>query len=414
MIRWQDRIARALLWLVLVFPGRAVVGAEPYESYYRFLGNYPDEDKPVYHKECQGITHDDQFWYITNKWTIWKFHVTDDLRDDSERDLKQLSSVGDLAGYEHLGDPSYYYYKDGNQGYLLVPVEDVDRELTPVLAVFRSNDLGYVGKAVLNGHSDAACCAVDPKGIVYIPDGGTIGGIREYRLNWGLLHTNKVELQSLPDFYFYDELTDPLWLKDMQGAVISESGERMYVVCGNAYDVDASYGIHVFDMRTQMRVARSNRSSLPFKYEWHPGSTRYEEPEGITIWELDDKGAPGISGQLHVLLLDNEASDNDDVYLMHYTGTIYVNGKYVGSEDGTIDEPYTRIAQAISYYGTYSFWMGARIKIQAGSYPEPCTFSKPVQVLSRGGTATFGSNGRVSLYGSAAINVSDEGMLIVH
>ena len=46
-------------------------------------------------------------------------------------------------------------------------------------------------------------------------------------------------------------------------------------------------------------------------------SARPEEPEGITLWNLDGRGAPGVSGQLHVLMLDND-SNGDDIYVKHY------------------------------------------------------------------------------------------------
>ena len=50
-----------------------------------------------------------------------------------------------------------------------------------------------------------------------------------------------------------------------------------------------------------------------FLYDFTPGSPVYEEPEGLTIWDLEEQRAsyldpdlaPYIQGQLHVLLLQN-------------------------------------------------------------------------------------------------------------
>ena len=43
-----------------------------------------------------------------------------------------------------------------------------------------------------------------------------------------------------------------------------------------------------------------------------------EEPEGLTYWDLDGRKVPGIEGQLHAILLDNDTWSDDDVYLKHY------------------------------------------------------------------------------------------------
>jgi hypothetical protein len=48
-------------------------------------------------------------------------------------------------------------------------------------------------------------------------------------------------------------------------------------------------------------------------------TTVREEPEGLTFWDLDADGrAPGLRGQLHVVLLDNDLVTADDVYVKHY------------------------------------------------------------------------------------------------
>lgn len=64
-------------------------------------------------------------------------------------------------------------------------------------------------------------------------------------------------------------------------------------------------------------LARSSLTKMPFQYKYNPGRYTYEEPDGVTWWDLDDGRAPEIRGQLHAMLLDNETS-NDDVYIKHY------------------------------------------------------------------------------------------------
>jgi len=158
--------------------------------------------------------------------------------------------------------------------------------------------------------------------------------------------------------------------------VISPSGRLLYVVAN---------GIHVFDLSTGKRIQRSTNGYGYFNYEFHPGGTIQEEPEGITIWDLDDGRALGIRGQLHVLLLDNDWPDDDDVYVKHYTHTIYVDGKHSGDEGGRPWDPFNTVEEAHNLA-----WDGARIKIKAGSYPETLRISKRVEVVADGGTATIG------------------------
>jgi hypothetical protein len=124
---------------------------------------------------------------------------------------------------------------------------------------------------------------------------------------------------------------------------------------------------------------------MPFKYEFHPGWSKYEEPEGITIWDLDDGRAPHIRGQLHVIMLDNDAATDDDLYFKHYSHTIHVDGSYSGEEEGTPTKPFNTVGEAHDYA-----WDGAQIKIQAGSYPETLMFSKRLTILAAGGTVTIG------------------------
>lgn len=77
------------------------------------------------------------------------------------------------------------------------------------------------------------------------------------------------------------------------------------------------------------RVAKSTNGAEPFNYEFHPGTPvecllrigDAQEPEGVTVWDLDkDTRAPGIRGQLHVIMVENDWNklSPDDFYFKHY------------------------------------------------------------------------------------------------
>src|SRR4030095_5088804 len=80
-----------------------------------------------------------------------------------------------------------------------------------------------------------------------------------------------------------------------------------------------SFGLHAFNIATGQRILRSCQSRCVFRFQFNSCSLGYpdEEPEGIPFWDLDNGAAPGVGGQLHTILLDNDLGTSD-VYLKHY------------------------------------------------------------------------------------------------
>ena len=46
-----------------------------------YLGNYPDERQDDWTAECQGVTHDANHWFITQKNGVWRVPVGKNLND---------------------------------------------------------------------------------------------------------------------------------------------------------------------------------------------------------------------------------------------------------------------------------------------------------------------------------------------
>lgn len=372
---------------------------QPYEGYYNYLGNYPNEANPGWHQEAQGLAHDQNNWFITQRGSLWKIPVTRDLNDvnldDQGVKVKKLCSLRqpgtnqclhtdmpDLVseGYNHLGDLEQFEFE--GQGYLFIPVEGGPH---PAIAVFRAENLEYCDHAYvrLYGESQyqvsAPWCALDPQGILYTSSFKQAPSrINRYAVDWEKLRTSgTLILNPLPSITILDESGNVLRLNGPQGGVISPSGELLYLV--------ADDGIHVFDLSTRKRIQRSRNGSGHFNYEFNPDFPYREEPEGITIWDLDNGRAPGIRGQLHVLLLDNDWPDVDDVYMKHYTHTICVDRNYIGEGLGTPSKPFNTVREANNIA-----WDGAQIKIRSGSYSEALTISKRIRVLTESGTVTIG------------------------
>jgi hypothetical protein len=321
---------------------------------------------------------------------LWKIPITHNLSDpvaDSEGNIivlgvsrKLLDDIDELHNYgcNHFGDLSYYL------GYLIIAVEGGAK---PVMAIFRSDDLTYKGMYPVD-QSGAGWAAVDPYGYVYSSSSST-SSILKYYLDWTTVEGGSWEMEPRANFPLRDENGAGLYLRSMQGGVFTDSGELFYCTSGSGSEHYPHDGINVFNTQTWIRVQRSTNDFGYFRYEFDPGLDDLQEPEGLTIWDLDDDPRVHdiVSGQLHVLMLDNTLIGTDEVYIKHYTGTIYVNGQTGNDANwGRPHESKKTVGSANNLINTaVPPWHGARIEIQAGTYPETLTFSTRMQVLGSGG-----------------------------
>jgi len=338
-------ISLLLALVVLALWGSTTpIYAQIYDVY---IGEYPDESDVEWAENTQGITHDDAHWYITQTKTLWKIPVNKNLEDvrRSHADVKsiELDEIKTLKDnyYNHFGDLTYFEYK--RNGYLLVPIEGG----IPSIAVFDAKTLKYIDHAPLGGYAGAPWCAVDPSGFVYLSTTGI--QFAKITVNWEKLRQDKkLEFTEFDFHTFFDEQGKVVVIHTPQGGVVTENGKYLYLVAGyydwpsekGAYHPQGptqrpkSWGINIFDLKTGKRIKQSQNGKGPFNYEFYPLPTS-EEPEGITIWDLEHSGPREIRGQLHVLLLDNDGTNHDDVNLKHYTTqsaypVLYENENYGG------------------------------------------------------------------------------------
>lgn len=98
-----------------------------------------------------------------------------------------------------------------------------------------------------------------------------------------------------------------LKLDRIQGGAFSPKG-HLYLVM----DV-AGHGVKGFEVRSGRQYA-----NIPVNFD--PSWDTQEELEGIDIWDLDNGAAPGVNGQIHVLMLDNDLG-SDELFFKHYSVT---------------------------------------------------------------------------------------------
>ena len=192
----------------------------------------------------------------------------------------------------------------------------------------------------------------------------------------------------------WDEVGASLRLESMQGGVVSPSNRLIYLTNGTC-ESSLNAGVHVMDLRTGRRVARSCQGGEKclFRYEFdlcHPGGWSNHEPEGLTIWDLDGLVLDGqvadeIEGQLHILLLNNDIDiDQSNVWIKHYSGKVYVNDD--GPQgNGRLKTPFNNLVDALDFA-----WDGSTLVLENGIYSGSFRLDTHIRLETRTGVARIG------------------------
>lgn len=262
--------------------------------------------------EVQGIAHDDRGnWLISNMHHIYKVPATARL-DWSSSALPGTGDIpGDLfaAGYTHIGD------LDFSGGYVFAPLEDGDTSKDPYLLVF-DRDLKLVlrQKIAKGATFEVPWVAVNPiDGLLYTSifqiDGTAGHGIRRFYISRDA--SGKPTYVSPVDEIFPVTNGARMAIHRVQGGVFSPMG-HLYLVDDADAD-DGGQGIYGFAIAAGAAQYRAYQF-IDYKPGSHGGIGGFEELEGLDLWDMSDGRAPGVGGQLHVLM--GEAGS--DYWLKHY------------------------------------------------------------------------------------------------
>lgn len=370
-------------WIILAVTP-AVSQPPDYEMAIRISHEYPANTEPTFANNIQGVTQDGSYWYVTQTEDLWKFPIGMNWNDVSEGGSVLHTELDDYqdnfpevhSDYIHMGDLSYH--DACGQGLLIIPLHNGGSHPSAML-VLRASDLGAITWQEFPGLSLGAFCAVDDEDVVYFP-GPSFETIVGYSLDCNNFHFAYARTCTLQD-----EGGAPLARHHKQGAVFSPSGDLFVMSTG--YGTENSDpvldGIHVFKTggSTWTRIAHSTNGYGLFNFMWNPAD---EEPEGMTWIDLDTAGILGMTGQLHILLLNNDDADSDNIFFKHYTSRIYVDAAYP-SGNGTLYTPFPTVGEASALA-----WDGCEILIRAGSYNESVTFNRRSRISTYGGTVIIG------------------------
>ncbi|SHG97806.1 PLAT/LH2 domain-containing protein [Fibrobacter sp. UWH9] len=303
--------------------------------HYDYINTYPKDRENGWSEELNGVCHDESNWYFTQNGNLWKFPVKHSL---NEKVTKENVSKGIYKNHygKHLGDLDHY------QEHLFVPVTD---DGDPYIAVFSTKDIHTritIQKMKLpNGkkYGGLGWVAINPKnGLLFTSAGGLSkdSPIYVYKIDLNAIKAKRTDFLTLyTQIRVVDEEGDDCVDREwMQGGCF-DNDDHLHLTNGaptrgptggKIYNhANRKGGITVYDIPSNLAYApnkvvlvkvraRSNQShDFRFQFDGYRN-----EPEGITYWDLDGKGAPGISGQLHVIMIDNNGTGDDDLYFKHY------------------------------------------------------------------------------------------------
>ena len=199
--------------------------------------------------------------------------------------------------YDHFGDIDIY------NGYLYLTLTNKEH-LFPKIVVFNASDLSFVSEANLGESLQQgmlSSCAINPQdGLLYTSKYGNTGeGLYVYHQE---IVNDQLILKYLKTFPLYKKNgINPIKLHKIQGVKFSKSSDLMYVISDNR-SIFKKGGIFIFDSNTGNMV---NRIKVSYK-------NSHEELQGLTIWDLNNGIAPGMSGQLHLIMIDNIGEGQKD------------------------------------------------------------------------------------------------------
>lgn len=306
----------------------------------KYLGQHPKDRQNGWSDGLQGVGHDRNNWFFTQKNRLWKFPISHDLnkkiklyyppKSNTNVRIQRPLPAGVKtifipkllynAGYDHFGDLVHH------RGYLFIPLEAEkgNYKKKPLLAVYRASNLFFVGSARLPRQTKAGWVAINPGDELLYTSNNNLSSTNKliaYRIDYNALKKNKVLISYQKMKPLFDERGHTITLKRyMQGGEFSDNGKYLFLVNGRASKKTPSRdgGIWVFDFKTGKKVLKSTTKGKGFRYEYHPGFPNGEEPEGITFWGLDTRNVHKIKGNLHVILLNNDVSSRDEFWFKHY------------------------------------------------------------------------------------------------
>lgn len=367
----------------------------PYEIYCHYANSYPDRGQPHWGNHnwsANGIANDSRNWYFATHnrdfigdtkatdFALYRVPVAYDINNFNlnQPGVKKFQLSNNLSasdtlrryGYGHVGDIDYCQHN--GVGYIAAPMTGNG---PPLIAFFRADDLSYIHYAILDTRQQESVgwCAFSGDDYLYTSHDDT-DRILRYTIKWDTILNKWSEWGIAFDTSFVlKRNNNPIVnIRHMQGGDFTPSGELLYISCGilsclGKGESDPQDGIYVFETESWNQVFRSSNSKMypesvdVFDFKFNNNTCSADEPEGLTIWDVDHlqtKRHDKLHGHLHIIL------DNHNKYQI--IRNIFTTGKWVNPAY-YIYKPITRIVSffkrskvhtskvSVQHFGPYKY-----------------------------------------------------------
>lgn len=281
--------------------------------------------------DLQGLTHDHDNWFMTNTDNIYKMAVQWKLTAEDYRSVWNPW----YSGWQHLGDMAY---KDGDIYIALEPSDGT--ESSPAIGII---DTDLSNPRVSRIPQESPQYSQDMPWVAYNPIddlfyssrfGNTYDSCSLYRYRVDPAGGEAEFVDAIP---MHGAAGGQICINRAQGGAFADSG-ILYLLMDskpgiklNGQPFASGSGIQVFAIQLD---AAYRVQGIQVNWDWEPDRSNggNEELEGITIWDLDADGRspPGIRGQIHLQMIRNSWTDDDDFYFKHFRlkDTVFLSTEY--------------------------------------------------------------------------------------
>lgn len=262
------------------------------------LTDYPFDLGNGFTDDMQGVTHDADHWYFTaydsDEGRLAKIHVSTDLDGPIPYQV--------VMNNRHFGDPTF------RNGFIFISLEG-----GTIRQILKISSTDFTDQTIIDIPSSSSqqtgafpWLAFNPKtNLFYSSEFNGVNKLYRYDVVGG---------QAI----FMGETTLQNTYSRVQGGAFSASG-RLYLSTDYYQTNNQGAGIRLLDFYypddTRATLVRN------VNIHWDPTGLLPEELEGLTVWDLSShpQAHPTLKnhGQVHLIMVDNDAPSNDDLYFKH-------------------------------------------------------------------------------------------------
>jgi hypothetical protein len=234
-------------------------------------------DNEDWTEECNGVTTDGHHWFFSS----------------SNKELVAIHKFSAAFGHmgkavapssTHIGDIDYFADR------IYAPLDPRRIGIFDTAPTFlKFGNLDSAGEHA--GHTGLPWCAINPwNGFLYSSNFNGVTFVYAYDPNDNFRYKGALRLQGPP-------------VGGVQGGVFTPNG-HLYLTSDVFVGEGATQDIRAYSV---LNGAFLGSVHVPYS----PGTLDSEEMEGLTIWK-------GPWGHVHVIILDNDATNKDDVFFKHF------------------------------------------------------------------------------------------------